>query len=246
MVEAHLILPVTPSDSTSQTTGQPAGAATYDQIVEQWIPGYASLARLAVALLAASPLAGRQGARVLVAGCGTGAELLEARRQRPDWSLTALDADPAMLAEAQQRLAQRGLAEGIDWQCSRVEQLQAAEPYAGALAVLVLQSQPDDGSKLAFLAALARSLAPAAQLVLVDLMRPTPSPLEEQVTAAWKGFQAASGLPSGPGPSDPLGRGLHPIGEARLDSLVTAAGFLDPAPVFRALDVQGFLLQRAS
>ena len=101
----------------------------YDLIVQQLIPGYASLARLAVALLAASPLAGRQGAAVLVAGCGTGAELVEARAQRPDWQLTAIDPSAEMLAAARQRLG----AEGISWRQSSVEDLQADGCFAGAL-----------------------------------------------------------------------------------------------------------------
>ena len=63
----------------------------YDRVVARLIPGYASLARLGVALLATSPQASVPGASVLVVGCGTGAELLEARRQRPDWRLTGLD-----------------------------------------------------------------------------------------------------------------------------------------------------------
>ena len=41
-----------------------------------------------------------------------------------------------------------------------------------------------------------------------------------------------------------LTTGLHPIGLSRLTALVNAAGFGDPAPVFQALDVEGFLLQR--
>ena len=64
----------------------PAG---YDRIQSQVIPGYGSLARLAVALLAASPLAAAEGAEVLVAGCGTGSELLEAVAQRPATSTSA-------------------------------------------------------------------------------------------------------------------------------------------------------------
>ena len=38
----------------------------------------------------------------------------------------------------------------------------------------------------------------------------------------------------------------HPIGEARLAALAEASGFGDPAPVFKALDFEGFLLQRRS
>ena len=144
----------------------------YERLQSQVIPGYGSLARLSVALLAASPVAWASAAEVLVAGCGTGAELLEAVAQRPDWRLTALDPSADMLQEARQRLGAQG---SIQWQQSTVEALVdeagMAGRFAGALSVLVLQSLPDDGSKLAFLTALARCLQPGAQLVLVDLMQ---------------------------------------------------------------------------
>ncbi len=212
----------------------------YDLVVQQLIPGYASLARLSVALLAASARAGREGAAVLVAGCGTGAELVEARAKRPDWRITAIDPSLAMLEAAQRRLGDAG----IQWQQARVEDLQAEACYAGALSVLVLQSLPDDGTKLAFLTALARSLEPGGQLVLVDLMAPERSPLQAQVQAAWLGFQRASGLSEQESRQAALGQGLHPIGVARLTALVNAAGFGDPARIFQALGYEGFLLQR--
>jgi len=221
----------------------------YDRIVQQLIPGYASLARLGVALLSASPQASAQGSSVLVAGCGTGAELLEATAQRPDWRLTALDPAQEMLAVARSRLQGLGT---IDWRCSTVEELGAESHFDGALAVLVLQALPDQGEKLAFLTALARCLRPGGQLLLVDLMKPERSPLQAQIEMARRGFQLASGLSTSAGdPGDPtsalvtaLTGGLHPIGLTRLTALVNAAGFGDPAPVFQALDFEGFLLQR--
>ena len=216
-------------------------SAGYERLQSQVIPGYGSLARLSVALLAASPAASADGVEVLVAGCGTGAELLEATAQRPYWSLTALDPSAEMLQEAQRRLGEQGR---IQWQQSTVEALVDAPGmagrFAGALSVLVLQSLPDDGSKLAFLSALARCLKPGAQLVLVDLMQTSLPSLEGQLDAAWQGFQRASGLDAS------SQEGLHPIGLARLTSLVNAAGFGDPARVFQALGFEGFLLQRLS
>jgi tRNA (cmo5U34)-methyltransferase len=213
----------------------------YDRIVQQLIPGYASLARLAVALLAAGKAAGVVGAEVLVAGCGTGAELLEAVAQRPDWRLTAIDPSAAMLAVARERLSH---AAAVEWRQCTAESLQEQGRFAGALSVLVLQSLPDDGSKLAFLSALSRSLQPGGQLVLVDLMRPSLSGLEEQVEGAWLGFQRASGSEATEEEIVSLTQALHPIGVARLTALVNAAGFGDPARIFQALDVEGFLLQR--
>mgnify|MGYP000918719081 CR=1 FL=1 len=182
-----------------------------------------------------------KGAPVLVAGCGTGSELLEAVAQRPDWQLTALDPSAEMLAEARLKLGDNPR---IAWHQSTVEVLLdqpgSAGRQAGALAVLVLQSLPDDGSKLAFLTALARCLQPGAQLVLVDLMQTSLPSLEGQLDQAWRGFQRASGL------EDALQEGLYPIGLARLTSLVNAAGFGDPARIFQALGFEGFLLQRLS
>ncbi len=242
-------------------SGLPTGVEIDDeQNVTRLIPGYASLARLGVALLAASPLASAQGTSVLVAGCGSGAELLEARAQRPDWQLTALDPSAAMLDLARGRLAGQA---GIDWQQASVESLEARDRFDGALAVLVLQALPDDGSKLAFLTALARSLRPGGQVVLVDLMQPERSPIQPQLRKARLGFQRASGLAADSTAEDrgalpipgadsaarvaravDLTSGLHPIGLSRLTALVEAAGFGDPAPVYQALDVEGFLLQR--
>lgn len=236
--------PVSLSVSGHSTGSPEAVPPGYDLIVQQLIPGYASLARLAVSLLAASPLASAAGAAVLVAGCGTGAELLEARGQRPDWQLTAIDPSAAMLSEAQRRWRVVGDPAAIHWCCSRMEDLDQAGAYDGALAVLVLQALADDGSKLAFLTALARSLRPGAQLVLVDLMRAERSALQAQVEAAWQGFQRASGLEGAADALAALSPGLHPIGLSRLTALVNAAGFSDPAVVFQALDFQGFLLQR--
>ncbi|QPN64247.1 class I SAM-dependent methyltransferase [Synechococcus sp. CBW1004] len=233
--------PTAASSAPSEADVAPTG---YDLIVQQLIPGYASLARLAVSLLSASPLAAGEGASVLVAGCGTGAELLEACAQRPDWELTAVDPSAAMLEASRERLDRTGGSRGIRWQQSTVEELALEASFDGALSVLVLQSLADDGSKLVFLTSLARALKPGAQLVLVDLMQPERSPLQGQVEQAWQLFQRASGLQGATEALDALSPRLHPIGLSRLSALVEAAGFSDPAPIFQALDFQGFLLQR--
>lgn len=235
-----LSIPIT---ITACVLGHPElmGLPGYDTLVERLIPGYSSLARLSVSLLAASPLAHRQGAAVLVAGCGSGAELLEARSLRPDWQLTGLDPSATMLA-----IAQRKLQAPINWIQGTVEDLPPEPSFDGAMAVLVLQGLPDDGSKLRFLTSLSRSLRSGAQVVLVDQMQPERNGIEEQLIAARQIFQA--GLADGEWlqtQKEALGD-VHPIGLARLSGLLEATGFSDPLPVFRALDYEGFLVQRLS
>ena len=228
----------------------------YDRLLEPWIPGYTSLARLSVSLLAASPLARAPGAEVLVAGCGSGAELLEARQLRPDWCLTAVDPSAEMLTLARDKLA-RAATEAdtgvvkppIQWMEGTVEELAMESCFDGALAVLVLQGLPDDGGKLRFLSSLARWLRPGAQVVLVDQMLPERTGMEQQLVGARRLFQGRSVASQDAvasqddGEAQPLGPG-HPISLPRLAGLLEATGFSDPVPVFRALDYEGFVLKR--
>jgi len=222
--------------------GDTSSVAGYDDRAQRQIPGYASLARLAVALLASSPTAAIPGAEVLVVGCGTGAELSEARAQRPDWRLSAVDPSAAMISAARQRLGVD--AEAVQWWEGPAEELGGEARFAGAIAVLVLQEVPDDGSKLRLLTALARLLAPGAPLVLVDLMANAPSvgsSLGHQFQAAQAQFQRASGLDT-----DAPQALVYPIGEARRSALLEAAGFSDPVRIFQALGYEGVLVQRRS
>ncbi|MEB3157687.1 MAG: class I SAM-dependent methyltransferase [Cyanobacteriota bacterium] len=223
----------------------------HDRLLEAWIPGYASLARLSVSLLAASPLARAPGAEVLVAGCGSGAELVEARRLRPDWRLTAVDPSAEMLTLARGKLAgaapdaeASAKAPPIQWLEGTVEELAVDPCFDGALAVLVLQGLPDDGGKLRFLTSLARWLRPGAQVVLVDQMQPERTGMERQLITARRLFQGRAEVSQQDGQEDqPLGP-LHPISLTRLAGLLEATAFSDPVPVFRALDYEGFVVKR--
>lgn len=223
------------------------GLSGYDSLIASLIPGYTSLARLSVSLLAASPLAQVQGACVLVAGCGSGAELLAARQLRPDWHLTALDPSQDMLAMAREKLlAQPGVQDGlgpIHWVQGSVENLSGDPVFDGAMAVLVLQGLPDDGSKRRFLSSLSQSLRPGAQVVLVDQMLPERSSIEQQLIAARQVFQRTE-TPEPVSEADQILGDVYPLSLSRLTGLLEVTGFSDPCPVFRALDYEGFLVQR--
>jgi tRNA (cmo5U34)-methyltransferase len=221
----------------------------YDSLIASLIPGYTSLARLSVSLIAASPLAQARGSSVLVAGCGSGAELLAARQLRPDWHLTALDPSQDMLAMARDKLQappgdQQAMGP-IQWVQGTVEDLTGEPAFDGAMAVLVMQGLPDDGSKRRFLSSLCQSLRPGAQVVLVDQMLPERSSIEQQLITARQVFQRSEREGTLSDASKILGE-VHPLSLSRLAGLLEVTGFSDPFPVFRALDYEGFLVQRLS
>lgn len=214
--------------------------ADFDALARQQIPGYSSLARLSVSLLAGYPSLQPSGSQVLVVGCGTGAELREAQGLRPDWALTGVDPAASLLDEARRRLGTA--AQQVRWVDSRVEDLPGEASYGAAIAVLVLQELPDDGAKLTFLSALARLLQPGAPLVLVDVLAGfggMASGTTQQFQAALKRFQgdanAQAVTPEAP---------LHLIGEARRSALLAAAGFSDPLRFYQALQVEGVVVQK--
>ena len=214
--------------------------ADFDALARQQIPGYSSLARLSVSLLAGYPSLQPSESQVLVVGCGTGAELREAQGLRPDWALTGVDPAASLLDEARRRLGTA--AQQVRWVDSRVEDLPGEASYGAAIAVLVLQELPDDGAKLAFLSALARLLQPGAPLVLVDVLAGfggMASGTTQQFQAALKRFQgdanAQEVMPEAP---------LHLIGEARRSALLAAAGFSDPLRFYQALQVEGVVVQK--
>lgn len=219
----------------------------YDSLIGSLIPGYASLARLSVSLLAASPLAHAPGASVLVAGCGSGAELLAARNLRPDWQLTALDPSQDMLAMAREKLHAQPDGSpstgSIQWVQGTVEDLSGEPVFDGAMAVLVLQGLPDDGRKRGFLSSLSQSLRPGAQVVLIDQMQPERSSIEQQLITARQLFQRSETIEPISDTIQILGE-VHPMSLSRLTGLLEVTGFSDPFPVFRALDYEGFLVQK--
>ncbi|MFC3227845.1 class I SAM-dependent methyltransferase [Marinibaculum pumilum] len=214
------------------------GAAGYDVRIRSLVPGYALLHDMLPALLVPR-LA--PDARILVAGAGTGADLLRLAACAPGWRFTAADPAADMLAQAQEKAAAAGCANRIDFHVAAVEQLPQTTPHDAALAVLVSQFAPDDGARQAFLAALAARLGPGAPLLLVDLAAAAP--------ALRDGYRQWA-LDTGAGEaavSAMFGRiaaNFHPLTAARLTALLAEAGFGPPLRFFQALCYEGHLAER--
>lgn len=102
--------------------------------------------------------------RVLIAGCGSGQQLLRAADRYPGARLHALDFSRSSLAYAQRACAAAGLRE-LDWRCADLLSLVGSgERYELAECIGVLHHLPDPAAGLAALAAV---LAPGGLLCAV-------------------------------------------------------------------------------
>lgn len=110
------------------------------------------------------------GEDVLDVGCGTGTLAVAAAQAAPGVRVTALDADPSILAKARRRADAAGLEVGFD------EGRSTGLPYPDAsfdlvLSTLFFHHLPDEGKRQT-VDEIARVLRPAGRLVVADPGRP--------------------------------------------------------------------------
>lgn len=210
-------------------------ARDYDDRIENLVPGYA----LALELFGCA-LAGRidpQGA-ILVPGCGTGSEILALARVFPEARFTAVEPSPAMLEKARHRLAEAG----IDSRVEFIHGFLADAPgrsHTAATVSLVLHFLPDDGSKAAFLAEIARRLAPGAPLLLLD----PPMMGDDHLLRRWlEGRRHEAGAASAI--CRRTGTEWHRIAPERLDDLLGRAGFTHAKTFLRVPGYAGLVAER--
>jgi ArsR family transcriptional regulator len=124
--------------------------------------------------------------QLLEVGVGTGRLLADLRRKAAE--VIGVDASPAMLDQARQRVAAAGLT-GIDLRLGEMAHLPVPDgAVGGAVLNMVLHhaAQP-----LPVLAELARVLAPGGTLVIADLGRHEHEWARERMADQWLGFDPA-------------------------------------------------------
>ncbi len=241
VVEAFLEVPGE-ADILDRLMGRFVGkqADGYETRIGRLLPGYELLHLLSRAqLLARLP----ERARLLSVGCGAGGELAELAGLRPGWRFVAADLSADMLALARQRCARLGLLERIELHCGDVAGLPPAPPCDAALVLLVLHFLRGDQAKRRFLEAVAERLAPAAPLLLANLM--------EARDAFERPVQAEACRLAGLSPEDSDGmlqrlrEDFDPLSEQRLGELLEDTGFVLPSRYFQAVGYQAWIAFRA-
>lgn len=140
----------------------------------------------------------RPGSTILDLGAGSGQMEARLLTARPDARIVAVDASPAMLKIAQERLAKFGegvtLVEGDFAEPERI----ALPPrdYGIALLIQTLHHVPDDQKRRVF-ALLARTLSPGGLLILVDRLTLPNDALRSVHGSMWEWLEHRSSVKSG-------------------------------------------------
>lgn len=139
-------------------------ASTYDERIETLVPGY----NLVLSLMASAFKTGlKDNSHILVAGCGTGSEVLELAKFLPDAQFTAVEASRGMLEKAKERVEQAGLSQRVSFKNEKIEDCSGS--YDAATLSLVLHFIPF-AKKLEFLQHLAERLKNGGLLLLFDVI----------------------------------------------------------------------------
>ena len=157
----------------------------YDDTAQHIIPAYQAIYELGHHLLREQVGA---EAKILVAGAGTGKEIIDWSQNNPHWSFTGVDPAGPMLSIAQQKVEAASYGDRISFVHGLIEDVTETD-FDAATAILVMQFLKDDGEKLEFLRGIADRLKPGAPVILVDLEGEIGSDEYNILNAAWKNHQ---------------------------------------------------------
>lgn len=211
----------------------------YDDIVYKIIPAYHSIYELTQHLLRDKL---DKEPKILVAGAGTGKEIIDCSQNNPHWSFTGFDPAEPMLSIAKKKVAAASLENKISLVQGLINDV-TEKDFDAAISILVMHFLPDDGTKLNFLKGIAYKLKPGAPIVLVDLEGEIGSDEYNTLNAAWKNQQIFKR-----DDDDKVNeefelreKEVHFIPQKRIESLLEEGGFIKIHKFFKAYLFGGYV-----
>lgn len=181
-------------------------------------------------------------ARILVAGAGTGKEIIECSQNNSHWSFTGFDPAEPMLSIARKKVEAASLENRISLVHGLIGDVKEKD-FDAATSILVMQFLPDDGAKLKFLKGISEKLKPGAPIVLVDLEGTIGSDEYNTLNAAWKKQQLCIR-----GENDRVRKEfiirekeVHFIPQKRIEALLEEVGFIKIHKFFKAYLFGGYV-----
>ncbi len=211
----------------------------YDDLAQKIIPAYHSIYELTQHLLRDRL---NIEAKILVAGAGTGKEIIDCSQNNPQWSFTGFDPAKPMLSIARKKVAAASLENKISLVLGLIDDI-GEKNFDAATSILVMHFLPDDGAKLNFLKTIAAKLKPGASIVLVDLEGEIGSVEFNTLNAAWKNQQLFIRGENNRVEEEFAIRKkeVHFIPQERIESLLKEVGFIKIHKFFKAYLFGGYV-----
>ena len=211
----------------------------YDDTAHKIIPAYHSIYELTQHLLRDKL---NKEAKILVAGAGTGKEIIDCSQNNPYWSFTGFDPAEPMLSIARKKVEAASLENKISLIPGLFDDVKEKD-FDAATSILVMQFLPDDGTKLNFLKGISEKLKPGALIVLVDLEGEIGSDEYNTLNGAWKDQQLFIR-----GERDRVRKEfiirekeVHFIPQKRIETLLEEVGFFKIHKFFKAYLFGGYV-----
>lgn len=207
----------------------------YENFVDTWIPNYQYFSSILPSLFRDV-----KEKKLLVAGCGTGNEILAFGKELSQWQITGVDPSIEMLRQAQQKLQTYP---NINLRLGRVDELPEVASFSAATLFLVLHFLPDDGSKLSLLKDIHKRLQPNAPFVMLDIMGDKKQ-LNANLEVLLQLIPSSIDKEQKEFRKDRIKNQLHTISENRLSELLTEAGFETPTRFYQSTIYMGWIAHK--
>lgn len=211
----------------------------YDQFIRQIIPGYDSFFALEESLI--SNAVGDIG-KVLVAGCGSGTELMRFAQGNPRWLLTGVDRSLAMLEHCRRRLETCEMESPVQLLLGCIPQLEFAGNFDGVTSNLVMHFIQTKVDKLNYLCWVRSKMRSGGVMVLMDACWEKEDAFASMMRAWWD-YARRSGLSRERWQTfrEEFEKGIFPLTRQEELSLIEEAGFMKVCSAWSCLHHQAFV-----
>lgn len=215
----------------------------YERQIRQSLPGYEALHAMTNAFLA-NELA--SDAHLLIAGVGTGMELVTLGKLHPGWRFTAFDLSPEMLAVCRGNVAACGVTNRVTLVEGTVDKLPEHARFDAATSLLVSHFILSEAGRQHYFSTIAQKLKPHALLIAADLFGEKSQPYFALFTQAWRTFNIVNGrdpveFDEGLNLSD---RVVSYLPEEIYCGMLAKADFVEVQQFYRALHFGGWVGRR--
>lgn len=219
-------------------------ASVYDSKIRKVVPGYETMHDLSLSLLHHHFPA---QAHILVAGAGTGQEVIACAQVNPAWQITGVDPTDKMLSIAKIHVEYANLAERVDLHLGEVKDLPPEVHFDAATSILVMQFLPDNGGKKGYLREIASRLKPGGKFIVIDLVGDKAAKEFEVFLSSWKARQLRLGEDAEEVQKEfeHILRDIGFITENRMSDLLQEAGFRNIGKFFQAYLFCGWIAEKA-